>query len=230
MARDYAARNRKPAARPADLPGWVWLVAGLSMGLVVAVIVYIGRPAAPMPMAPAAGAAAQASAAKPKTQIEIPPAVEPRFDFYRALLENEQVVVPDKADGPASKIGALPASPASASAPKPAPPPAKQPAQATPGPNGLAETAPAANVKPATVAGSGTFLVLTGAFRDRANAEEHRARLALVGIEAGIEAVTTADGATLHRVRVGPLADKDRALAVLAQLRADGFSGQVVKQ
>lgn len=223
MARDYAARNRKPAARPAGLPGWVWLVAGLSMGLVVAVVVYIGRPAAPMPMAPAAGAAAQMAATKPKTKIEIPPAVEPRFDFYRALLENEQVVVADKSDRSESKIGALPAAPTTAKPPKPA----TTPAQAA---TSIAGTSPAVSVKPAAVAGSEKFLVLTGAFRDRTNAEEHRASLALAGVEAGIEAVKTADGATLHRVRVGPLANKDRALTVLAQLRADGFDGQVVRQ
>lgn len=227
MARDYAARNRKPAARPAGLPGWVWLVAGLSMGLVVAVVVYIGRPAAPMPMAPAAGAAAQMAAAKPKTKIEIPPAVEPRFDFYRALLENEQVVVADKNGSSASKIGALPAAPMGAAPTPPAATPSQKPAQAA---TSLADAAPVASVKPAAGAGSEKFLVLTGAFRDRTNAEEHRASLALAGVEAGIEAVKAADGATLHRVRVGPLANKDRALNVLAQLRADGFDGQVVRQ
>ncbi|MGH8517621.1 MAG: hypothetical protein ACREUE_09190, partial [Panacagrimonas sp.] len=93
MGRDYAVRNRRPTSRAAGLPGWVWLVAGLSMGLVVACIVYIGRPAQPMPMAPAGGAGGDGGAHKARTKVEIPPVEEPRFDFY-TLLEKEQVVVP----------------------------------------------------------------------------------------------------------------------------------------
>ncbi|MDB5968591.1 MAG: hypothetical protein JWQ90_1041 [Hydrocarboniphaga sp.] len=54
MARDYAVRNPKPSSgnrRPpakkksgGGLPGWVLMLAGLSMGLLVAVFVYVSRP------------------------------------------------------------------------------------------------------------------------------------------------------------------------------------------
>lgn len=217
MARDYAARNRKPAARPAGLPGWVWLVAGLSMGLVVAVIVYIGRPAQPMPMAPAAGAAALASA-KPKTKVEIPPKEEPRFDFY-TLLEDEQVVV--SPNGKQPKLGALPPDAAAL-------PPAPKPVAVTP------PSTPATPSTPVTTAaasrGGEKFLVLAGSFRDLTNAEQHRARLAMAGIESRIEPVTGKDGGTWHRVRIGPQANQERAEATLAQLRASGFEGKVLRQ
>ncbi|WP_428311069.1 SPOR domain-containing protein [Hydrocarboniphaga sp.] len=57
MARDYAARNSKPSSgsrRPSSgkkksgggLPGWVLMLAGLSIGLLVAVFVYVSRPTA----------------------------------------------------------------------------------------------------------------------------------------------------------------------------------------
>ncbi|HKY91478.1 MAG TPA: SPOR domain-containing protein [Nevskiaceae bacterium] len=88
MGRDYAARNKRPAARPAGLPGWVWACAGLSIGLVVAAWVYISRPPQPMPMATSPKLDEQAA---PKPAIKIPPLEESRFSFYR-LLPGEKVV------------------------------------------------------------------------------------------------------------------------------------------
>ena len=52
MARDYAGRDRRTSARkPTGLPGWIWLVSGLTIGLFIAVVVYITRPAQPIPSA-----------------------------------------------------------------------------------------------------------------------------------------------------------------------------------
>lgn len=200
MSRDYAARNRRPAARAAGLPGWVWLVAGLSMGLVVAVVIYIGRPTQPMPMAPAAGAAAHATPAKPRPKVDIPPREEPRFDFY-TLLEKEQVVIPPSAPAPAAPTRPAPPSVASVPAPVAAP----------------------------AMSGDGQYLVVAGAFREQANAEQHRANLALAGIESRIEGITGQDGKTWHRVRIGPENSLAGAQSVLARLKAGGFDGRVVK-
>lgn len=217
MPRDYAARNRKPAAKPAGMPGWVWLVAGLSMGLVVAVIVYIGRPAQPMPMVGGAGSAGGAAqAAKPKVKVEIPPKEEPRFDFY-TLLEDEQVVV--SSGGKQPRLGALPDPPAAA-------PPEQKPAAPAAAP---ASPAPAVAAAPTAGSSGGKYLVLAGSFRDLSNAEQHRARLTMAGVEARIERIETPDGGAWHRVRIGPQPSQDRAEAVLAQLRANGFDGKVLK-
>ena len=216
MARDYAARNRKPAPKAAGLPGWVWLIAGLSMGLVVACIVYIGRPAQPMPMTPA-GNAASAGTTKPRAKVEIPPKEDPRFDFY-TLLEKEQVLVPGE-----SRL--RPPVPA-ATAARPAAPAAATPGTSTPS----APTAPAAST-PATAApgASAQYLILAGSFRDSANAEAHKAKLAMAGVEARIETITTQDHATLHRVRVGPSNSLEQAQVVAAKLKAQGFDSRVVK-
>lgn len=92
MARDYVARNRKPAPKRAGLPGWVWLCAGLSIGLAVAAWVYISRPAQPLPMAQAP-VAGDATAAGKRPKVEIPPKQDSRFKFYD-LLESQQVIVP----------------------------------------------------------------------------------------------------------------------------------------
>lgn len=206
MGRDYAARNRRPAARAAGLPGWVWLVAGLSMGLVVACIVYIGRPTQPMPMAPAGGAGAH----KTRLKVEIPPVEEPRFDFY-TLLEKEQLVVSGETrPRPPTQNPARPVAPSAATAAPSA---------------GVAPTARAAPASP----GITRYLVLAGSFREAANAEAHRAKLALAGIEARIETVATQDRATLHRVRIGPANSLEQAQGIAAKLKSQGMDSRVVK-
>lgn len=234
MARDYAARNKRPAPKPAGLPGWVWLTAGLSMGLVVAAIVYIGRPADSMPMAPAAGAVVRgaAPAPAPREAVEIPPTEEPRFDFY-TLLEKEQVVL--SSDKPATNKPAAPLLPPipepDAPADAPAQTDAAAPADAAPRPaeRTAAVPAPRSEVTPApSPKGGERYLVVAGAFREQRNAEEHKARLALAGIESGIESIRGQDASTWHRVRIGPQ-NLARSESLLAKLRANGFDGRVVR-
>lgn len=221
MGRDYAARNRKPASKAAGLPGWVWLIAGLSMGLVVACIVYIGRPAQPMPMAGANGTAANAPAAKPRTKVEIPPKEDPRFDFY-TLLEKEQVLVPGETRLRPPVPAATAAKPAAAAA-SPATP------AASPSSPGIVASAPAPTAPAASAGGSGQYLILAGSFREAANAETHKAKLAMTGVEARIETITTQDHATLYRVRIGPSNSLEQAQGVAAKLKSQGFDSRVVK-
>lgn len=108
MARDYAPRSapRRPPVRKKSgggVPGWIWGLLGLSVGLAVAAMVYIKRPPEPMPNrreTPAPSATVKPSAAPDK------PA--PRaFTFYE-LLPNQEVVVPDGAV-PESQTPAAPA-------------------------------------------------------------------------------------------------------------------------
>lgn len=103
MSRDYAARGRRPAPRnrrnapPRAIPGWAWLLSGLSVGLAVAAFVYIDRPAqTELSSAPAQSpvpAATDTNARKPR--IELPPPEPQRFTFYE-LLPNQEVVLPDE--------------------------------------------------------------------------------------------------------------------------------------
>lgn len=107
--RDYAKRTttRKPKKQP--VPGWVWLLAGLGVGLLVAFLVYLqqagaGRsaalgsapartdtrvvqsPAAPKPSAPARQ--------QPLPPTEPAPRKGVQFDFYNILPELE-IVIPE---------------------------------------------------------------------------------------------------------------------------------------
>ncbi|MFQ5487987.1 MAG: SPOR domain-containing protein [Gammaproteobacteria bacterium] len=51
----------------------------------------------------------------------------------------------------------------------------------------------------------GTYILQCGSFRDYDDADELKARLALLGIEAQIQTVVIKNGESWHRVRVGPL-------------------------
>lgn len=109
IARDYAQRpaksrrqatNRNTRARKgggsAPVPGWVWLVAGLSFGLAIAALVYILRPAPTLSPAQTADTARTASPApKPTPAIQLPPKEKPRFTFYE-ILRDQEVVIPDE--------------------------------------------------------------------------------------------------------------------------------------
>lgn len=115
MAKDYGQRSSggrqaRPASkggRSSGMPGWIWMVVGLSAGLAVAAFIYIGRPlqhaqtgddgTAVMPDKPA-------KASGKKEAIKIPPKEKPRFTFYE-LLPNQEVVVPRDVQSSAKTIG-----------------------------------------------------------------------------------------------------------------------------
>lgn len=118
MGRDYAprgggARQTRSKTKGSAMPGWVWLVAGLSVGLAVAAFVYIGRPASAMPgFAQRAAAPVEAveppaePRKKPRPTVALPPKEKPRFTFYE-LLPNQEVVVP-RNDPKDANAGAAP--------------------------------------------------------------------------------------------------------------------------
>lgn len=101
MSRDYAqrgsgnrrqARGRGGSAKRSGLPGWAWLIAGLSVGLAIAAFVYISRPPPP-PQAVASAPVKAERAPDRNAPIPLPPKEKPRFTFYE-ILKNQEVVVP----------------------------------------------------------------------------------------------------------------------------------------
>lgn len=106
MARDYARtrggkkkpRQRdRPAAkrRDAGTPGWVWLLCGVCIGLVVAAVLYVfSRAGAPgLTPSPETGAGQTEQAADKPATTETDK--EPRFAFYE-MLPNYEVVIPEE--------------------------------------------------------------------------------------------------------------------------------------
>jgi cell division protein FtsN len=72
----------------------------------------------------------------------------------------------------------------------------------------------------------GTYLLQAGSFRSRQQADQLRARLALLGLETSVQAVTVDNAQTWHRVRVGPfnnLRDLNDARALLRRNGVDAI-------
>jgi len=106
MAKDYknTPRHKKGATR--ITPGWVWMLAGLSIGLLVALLVYLqgnsiksvkGNKPAPVVDKSRFATAEQKSALseKEKEKEKGNETQRPRFDFYNLLPEME-VLIPDQ--------------------------------------------------------------------------------------------------------------------------------------
>jgi cell division protein FtsN len=197
-----ARRNRNSRSKH-SAPGWVWMLFGLTIGLVVAAGVYF-RGAVPTPGAassPAAPAAAKAEAAKPATAAASPrerrateaaraePAKpnEPRFDFYEILPQFE-VVVPEAE---------------TAAAPRP-----------------VARSQP--------VEEPGSYVLQAGSFSAIGDADRVKASLALLGIESRIQRVEI-DDEVFHRVRIGPISDLSQLNRVRRQLRDAHVDAMLMK-
>ena len=214
MARDYAPRNRAPrrssgSKKKSSGGGWTMLILGLSIGLAVAAFVYTQRPTPVIVQAPPE-APAEGGGRSDNGKVKIPPKEKPRFTFYELLPGQEVVVPPDaKAD----------------TAARPEPRSADKPATANGQPTGPATPAAPADTAPAT----GTYLIQVASFRSEAEADEQKAQLALIGVEARIEKVTIDNKDTYYRVRIGPVSSLQRAQATLAQLESNGINGLLVR-
>lgn len=107
---------------------------------------------------------------------------------------------------------------------QPAPQPAPQPAQPAPRPAPSPVTQPAPAPAPqAAPSGDGPWTVQVGSFSQPDNAQTLQRRLAGEGFEAFISRVAT-DAGTMHRVRVGPVPERDAAEKLLARVRAAGHT------
>lgn len=197
MPRDYKNTPRPRPRRPA--PGWVWMLAGLAVGLFVALLVFLrGRyPTPEVRTAPPARVHATARprpapatpAAKKKTVAAKTPAKaapQPKFDFYTILPEME-VMVPDQDIGGPVEHGL--------------------PQVDTPG----------------------TYVLQAGSFRSYAQADRLKAKLALLGLEANIQSVTVNGDETWHRVRLGPFHSLQRLNRTRAALKRHHVEALLLK-
>jgi cell division protein FtsN len=110
------ARRNRNSSRKESAPGWVWMLFGLSMGLMVAIVAYLRAPGSLPASEPAATRAAAQPANEPAAQRATPRATRPpseqtpptenRFEFYEILPQFE-VVVPED-DTPRATAAARP--------------------------------------------------------------------------------------------------------------------------
>jgi cell division protein FtsN len=96
-------------------------------------------------------------------------------------------------------------------------------------PGGEQASAPV-SVKPAEpAAASDRIFLQAGAFQNPLDADNLRARLALMSIESNVQRVDLSEKGVFYRVRVGPFATADGADAMRARLLTEGIESSVVR-
>jgi cell division protein FtsN len=177
MAGDLKSHGHHPHKK--SLPGYIWLLSGLAIGLFVAFLIYLDKqPATDVSFGTAVKhelekikhKQAEPDTAKPagKTETQKQESREPKFKFYTILPELE-VLIPEEEIRPPENDN---------------------------------------DKTPKTVkTGKGKqFILQAGSFRNRQDAERLKASIALLGMQASIKQVSI-DGVNWHRVRVGPVSN-----------------------
>ena len=193
MPRDYksrATRNQKKS-----LPGYIWLVSGLAIGLFIAFIVYLDKqPAREIDF----GSAVQEELKKIKQQAkkkntgaaETATKKEQKFNFYTILPELE-VLIPESETRPPER-------------------PAKTKNKSI-------------TTKNTSKKYTGKQYVLqAGSFQNLSDAEKLKANLAFLGLAANIQHVTINKQAW-HRVKTGPYRNKQQLYKNQKLLKQNGI-------
>lgn len=74
-----------------------------------------------------------------------------------------------------------------------------------------------------------TYFIQAGAFQNITDADNLKAKLALMGVEAGIQSATLADKSVWHRVRAGPYNKIDEINRVRTSLKQNGIDTSLIK-
>lgn len=212
MSRDYkpAISDRGNGGNRPMNPLFMGIIIGLLLGVSIAlgVALWLNKSAIPFmerskPLEPPPRIEAKPQPAKPeqpRTAEPGKPGDKPRFEFYQIL--------PGDKDGTAKA-------------------PAKKPDDGKPVPKAGEKTAEKVAEK-AQAAREGHYLQ-AGAFQNAAEADNLKAKIAFIGLQATVVTANVPEKGVLHRVRLGPyqsLEDLNRIKAVLSD---NGVSASVVK-
>ena len=229
---------RKPARKKSGgVPSWLWVLVGTLVGCLVMFLVYLSGVAPQLPnlkteqpVTPTATQAEQKS-----TEPAAPPKrVSPVFEFYTKLPEGGQPVTDIQQPAPEMPAATnnsavpnpveVPATPVTATTPDPIQQLLAEKAAATPE-TVRPEPAKPEPVKPEVIKpevvkpepakltaakplGSGRYLQ-AGVFRNNAEVDKLKARLALLGMKPVIQPITNAKGEKLQKVLVGPFSSAE---------------------
>lgn len=226
--RSGASPTMRGEKTPLQIPGWLWLVAGVAVGLFIAFLVKLSH--APEP--------SQASGDKTAIAVKTAPAKpEPAADKTANAGKADDKPAADK--GAADKAGA------DKDAGDKTPPanPDKivtkfdfytlLPEREVLVPNDRDARSAAEKAKPAqgqaqSAAPEQLFLQV-GSFRSAQEAERRRAQIAALGLDAKVESVV-ANADTWYRVQAGPFTSREQLSRTRDQLSAAGIESLLLKQ
>lgn len=197
---NHARRGKGSASKPA----WLWLVAGLAIGIALsAAAIYGGLAPRLQPGQDGPQPRTDDSAGESEQTEPAAPSGRRQYDFYTVLPEME-VLMPD------SELQAQIR--------------AETQAPATTGPDSAAAAGTA--VPPPS---GQRYRLQAGSYRDPRPAEEVKARLALLGIVASVQSVNI-NGSTWHRVYVGPFSTAAEVEQVKQRLAAEDIDAITVRE
>src|SRR5450830_208467 len=191
------------------------LILGLIVGLGISVVVALMITKSPIPFV-------NKVTRQDRTELSPGQASDPNKPLY-GNKDSSASKEPDNSAADQSQ------SKASAESQKPAPAQAVAPTQAA----APVKSADAAKDKPATAeSASGddkwSYFLQTGAFREQADAESARAKLALLGFEAKVSE-RPSDNGSLYRVRIGPIGQVETVNRMRSKLSDNGVDAAVVR-
>lgn len=73
------------------------------------------------------------------------------------------------------------------------------------------------------------YFLQVGAYQTEQEADNTKAKLALIGLEAVVQTATIPEKGVLHRVRVGPLTNIDEISKARSELARNGFDAALIK-
>ncbi len=257
-ARRGRSQARRNTGSSNGLPGWAWLVLGLLLGIgaILAAPRLLKsdgdgffRPRPNPDAQPVGGALTDDDAIAAEGGDALNPASdpegskEPEFDFY-TVLPGEEVAMTDaqlaatareeaarqerqqrdqqtrEAAAQAGRAAAI----AAANGTLP-PPVATDTATAS---STTATAATPAATSPAATSGDARYILQAGAFGASGDAEELKARIALIGLGARVESASI-NGRTMYRVRMGPYGTASELAEAKAKLGSNGLPAMAIK-
>jgi cell division protein FtsN len=250
--------SRTPPPHRREIPSWLWLACGLAVGGFAMFLTKLepGSDAIKRDTAeqsPSKAAPQQPNKPKydfytllPESEVVVPPTAQQQPPQAQPQRPPEQP--------PAQSVPQLPPAQQQAQPPQQtqqqqqaaqAKPPAQRPAQQAQQPkltpaqdaaraeallNG--RTPPAVTAKPPALAKPAPathYYLQAGSFRSKADADDARARIALLGQSVRVE-VGTVRGETWHRVVAGPFTNRQQLEQAQKQLAGDGFRNLLPQQ
>ncbi len=188
------------------VPGYVWMLAGLAIGLFAAFLVYLSKqPAENISFTESVKQELQKAREQDTVEVtetesidngkaEKPASSKPRFEFYTILSELEVFVPEPEIDS-------------------------KQAAKTT------AKTDIKINSNNGEIK---KYILQAGSFKSLADAERHKATLALLGVQSSIQSVSI-NNDQWHRVRIGPFSRADQLYDTLSTLKQNNIQAMTME-